>query len=230
MGGDSLKVVALLSIMGLALSHCARYPHLRPGETYLYQFMRRGVQIGTEAFSVEKTGKHLVLKSEINIAEGKRYQRGNSEMVLRENGEPVAYSRRLEVNFPELPAQNGVWELKYVFHGKKVTGGVTKDGFPQWRGTIEVEKGVFHCIDNNALSLLSLLVKAIYPDLREETVYSVKAVHFSGAKVTDVTFSKVRSGVYNCRVEGMEVGDLSIRDGIVLKIENPRGELLIQLK
>jgi hypothetical protein len=230
MGGDSLKVMALLSIIGLSLSNCARYPQLPPGETYLYQFMRKGVQIGTETFSVERTGKHLVLKSEMNITEGKKYQRGNSEMVLRENGEPVAYSRRLEVNFPELPAQNGVWELKYVFHGKKVEGEVTKDGFPQWRGTIEVERGGFHCIDNNALSLLSLLVKAIYPDLIKEAVYSIKAVHFSRVKMTDVTFSKVRGGVYNCRVEGMEVGDLTIRDGIVLKIENPRGKLLIQLK
>jgi hypothetical protein len=230
MGRDFLKVMALFSLVGLSLTHCARYPHLRQGETYLYQFTRKGGQIGTETFSVERTGKHLVLKSEINIAEGNRYQRGESEMVLRENGEPVAYSRRLEVNLPELPAQKGVWELKFVFHGKKVTGEVTKDGFPQWRGTIEVERGRVHCIDNNALSLLSLLVKAVYPDLREETVYSVKAVHFSEARVTDVTFSKVRGGVYNCRVGGMEVGDLSIRDGTVFKVENPRGELLIQLK
>lgn len=179
---------------------------------------------------MEKTGKHLVLKSEINIGEANRYQRGKSEMVLRENGKPVAYSRLLEVNLPELPAQKGVWELRYVFHGKKVTGEVTRDGFPQWRGTIEVERDMVHCIDNNALSLLALLVKAIYSDLIGETVYSVKAVHFSEAQVRDVTFSKVRGGVYHCRVGGMEVGDISVRDGIVLKLEDPRGKLLIQLK
>ncbi len=230
MRGEFLRAMALLSIMGLSLSHCAHHPHFRPGETFVYQFTRRGVLIGTESFSMEKTGKHLVLKSEINIGEANRYQRGKSEMVLRENGKPVAYSRLLEVNLPELPAQKGVWELRYVFHGKKVTGEVTRDGFPQWRGTIEVERDMVHCIDNNALSLLALLVKAIYSDLIGETVYSVKAVHFSEAQVRDVTFSKVRGGVYHCRVGGMEVGDISIRDGIVLKLEDPRGKLLIQLK
>jgi hypothetical protein len=216
--------------MGVSFCHCARYPHLREGETYVYHYTRKGAEIGTEVLSVEKTDKHLGMRFNINIGEADRYQRGDSELVLQKNGKPLAYSRRLEVRLPEVPAQNGVWEFNYVFRGKRVTGEITKDGVPQWSGTFEVGKGRIYCIDNNAFSLLAFLVKAIYPDLREEATYSVKALHFSDARVKGLIFRKVRDGTYHCRIGGVDIGDLSIRDGILLKHEDPKTGLVIMLK
>jgi hypothetical protein len=229
-GAGSLKVVALLFIMGVSLCHCARYPHLREHETYVYHYIRKGTEIGTEVFSVEKTGGKLAIKSDINIGEADRFQRGNSELILRKNGKPLAYSRRLEVRLPEVPAQNGVWEFKFDFQGKRVMGDITKDGVPQWSGTVEMGKGRVYCIDNNAISLLAILIKAIYPEMREETAYSVRAIHFSEARVRDVIFRKGRDGTYNCRIGGVDVGDLLIRDGIVLKHEDTKTGLVILLK
>jgi len=229
-GAESVKVVGLLFIMGISLCHCARYPHLREHETYAYHYTRKGTEIGTEIFSVEKTGRQLAIKSDINIGEADRFQRGNSKLILRKNGKPLAYSRRLEVRLPEVPDQNGVWEFKYDFHGKRVMGDITKDGVPQWSGTVEVGKGRVYCIDNNAISLLAILIKAIYPEMREETAYSVRAIHFSEARVRDVIFRKVRDGTYNCRIGGVDVGDLSIRDGILLKHEDTKTGLVILFK
>lgn len=226
----SLKMVGLLFIMGVSLSHCARYPLLREGETYIYQYTRRGAEIGTEIFSVQKKGKDLAIKSDINIEEADRYRRGNSELVLQKDGNPLAYSRRLEIQLPEVPAQNGVWEFRYVFHGKRVTGEVAKDGVPQWEGTIDVGKGRVYYIDINAISLLAILVKAIYPEMRGETVYSARALHFSDARVRDLIFRKVRDGVYRCRIGGVDIGDLSVRGGILLKHEDPKTGLVILLK
>lgn len=229
-GSGSLKVAALLFTMGISLCHCARYPHFREHETYVYHYLRRGAEIGTEVFSVEKTGGQLAVKSDINIGEAGRFQRGNSELILRKNGEPLAYSRRLEVRMHEIPDQNGVWEFKYDFHGKRVMGDITRDGVPQWSGTVEVGKGRLYCIDNNAISLLAVLIKAIYPEMRGKTAYSVRAIHFSEAQVRDVIFRKVRDGMYNCRIAGVDVGDLSIRDGILLKHEDTKTGLVILLK
>lgn len=229
-GPGSLKVVALLFIMGVSLCACAQYPHLREHETYVYHYIRKGTEIGTEVSSVEKAGGQLAIKSDINIGEAERFQRGNSELILNKNGKPLAYSRRLEVRLPEIPAQNGVWEFKYEFHGKRVMGDIAKDGAPQWSGTVEVGKGRVYCIDNNAIFLLAILVKAIYPEMREETAYSVRAIHFSEARVRDVIFRKVRDGTYNCRIGGVDVGDLSIRDGILLKHEDKNTGLVILLK
>jgi len=227
-----VKGIGLVLLVGLWFSHCARYSHLQHAETYIYQYTKKGVEIGTEIFSLEARGKHLIVKSDLTIGEGTHHQRGNSELVLEKDGEPVAYSRRLEVELPEVPDQKGLWELRYVFHGKTVTGEVRKDGSPHWEGTIEIEKKSLYCIDNNALSLLAVLVKAIYPQLRAKAVYSVKAFHFSEARVRDVTFRKVGDGVYNCRIEGVDVGDLSIRirDGMLLKHEDPTRQLVIRLK
>jgi hypothetical protein len=224
-----IKKTSFLLTMGIVLSHCAQYPRLRDGTTYVYQYMRGGVEIGTEVFSLEKKGSHSVMRSDLHIREANSHQRGNSELVFRENGKPVAYSRHLDVTLPEIPAQNGIWELRYVFQGKKVMGEVTKDGLPQWKGIIEVERGGVYCIDNNALSLLAILVKATYPKLRKKTIYSVKAFHCSEARVRDVIFRKVNDGTYHCRIERTDVGDLSIRDGIVLKHEDPRRGLIIRL-
>ena len=225
-----LKGIGLFLMMGISLSHCAQYPRFRDGETYVYQYMRGGVEIGTEVFSLEKKGRHSIMKSDLNIGEANRYQRGNSELVFREDGEPIAYSRHLDVKLPEIPAQNGLWKLRYVFHGKKVTGEVKKDGSPRWKGTIDVGKGGVYCIDNNAISLLAILVKHAYSKLKSETICSVAAFHFSEARVKDVTFSKVMDGVYHCRIGEIDVGDLSIRDGILLRHEDPTRGLVIQLK
>jgi hypothetical protein len=66
--------------------------------------------------------------------------------------------------------------------------------------------------------------------MREETAYSVRAIHFSEARVRDVIFRKGRDGTYNCRIGGVDVGDLLIRDGIVLKHEDTKTGLVILLK
>ncbi len=87
-----------------------------------------------------------------------------------------------------------------------------------------------YCIDNNALSLLSILVKAIYPNLKKEELYSVRAFHFSEARVREVTFRRVGDGRYHCRVGRVDLGDLSIRDGILLKHEDPTRGLVIRLQ
>ena len=226
----SLRVIGLLLVMGISFSHCAQYPRLRHDETYTYHYTRRGVEIGTEVFSIEAKGGHFILKADSNIGETNSHQRGNSELVFRKNGNPVAYFRRLDVKLPEIPAQNGLWELRYAFHGKEVTGEVTKDGSPQWKGSIRVAKEGVYCIDNNALSLLAVLVKAIYPKLRKKAIYSVRAFHFSEARVREVTFRKVRDGVYHCRIGRLDVGDLSIRDGMLVKHEDRTSGLVIRLE
>ncbi len=227
---ESLRVIGLLLIMGISFSHCSKYPRLGQGRTYTYQYTKRGVEIGKEVFSIEEEGRYFILKSDIHIGEADIHQRGNSELVFRNNGKPVAYVRYLDVKLPEIPAQNGLWELRYVFHGKEVTGEVTKDGSMQWEGSVEVGKKRFYCIDNNALSLLAVLVKAIYPKLRREALYSVRAFHFSEARVKEVTFRRVRDDVYHCRIGRIDVGDLSIRDGILLKHEDPTKGLAIRLE
>ncbi len=224
-----LRWISLVLMMGISFSICSNTHAFDMGKTYTYQYMRRGVEIGTEVFFLEKKGRHLIIKSDINIGEANSYQLGNSELVFRKNGKPVAYSRHLEVKLHEIPAQNGLWEFRYVFHGKKVTGEVTKDGSPQWKGSIEVKRGEVYCIDNNALSLLAILVKATYPKMRRKTIYSVKALYFSEARVMDVIFRKVNDGTYHCRMGRIDVGDLSIRDGILLKHEDPTRGLIIRL-
>lgn len=224
-----IKKTSFLLMMGIVLSHCAQYPRLKYGATYVYQYMRGGVEIGTEVFSLEKKGTHSVMRSDLHISEANSHQRGNSELVFQNNGKPMAYSRHIDVTLPEIPAQNGIWELRYVFQGKKVTGEVTKDGSPQWKGSIEVERGGVYCIDNNALSLLAILIKATYPKLRSKTIYSVKAFHCSEARVRDVTFRKIKDGTYHCRIGRIDVGDLSIRDGTVLKHEDATRGLVIRL-
>lgn len=226
----SLKVIGLIFIMGVSFSHCSQYPRLQHGRTYIYQYTKRGVEIGTEVFSIEREGDHFILKADIDIKEANSHQRGYSELVFRKNGSPVAYFRHLDVKLPEIPAQNGLWELRYAFHGKEVTGEVTKDGLAQWRGPVEVEKKEVYSIDNNALSLLAVIVKAIYPKLRKEAVYSVRAFHFSEARVREVTFRMLKDGVYHCRIGRVDVGDLFIRDGILLKHEDPTRELVIRLQ
>ena len=227
---ESPRVIGLLLVMGISFSHCAQYPRLRHGDTYTYHYTRKGVEIGTEVFSIEGEQGHLILKSDINIGEANSHQRGNSELIFQKNGNPVAYFRRLDVKRPEIPAQNGLWELRYAFQGKEVRGEVTKDGSTQWKGSIAVEKKGVYCIDNNALSLLAVLVKAIYPKLRKEALYSVRAFHFSEARVREVTFRKVRDGVYRCGIGGLDVGDLSIRDGMLVKHEDPMRGLVVRLK
>lgn len=224
------KKIGLILVIGMSFAIAFETVAFDMGKIYTYQYLRRGAKIGTEVFFLEKKRGHLIMKSDIDIGEANRYQRGNGELVFRKNGNPLAYSRYLDVQLPEMPAQNGVWELRYVFQGRNVAGEVTKDGLPQWKGTIEVEKGGVYCIDNNALCLLAVLVKAIYPELRREAMYSVKAFHFSEAGVRDVTFRKVKDGTYHCRIGRMDVGDLSIRHGIVLRHEDPARELVIRLK
>ena len=108
-------------------------------------------------------------------------------------------------------------------------GDVTKDGLPQWKGIVEEEKGGVYCIDNNSLSLLAILVKANYPKLRKKTIYSVEVLYFSEARVRDVTFRKIKDGAYHCQIGRIDVGDLSIRDGIVIKHEDPTRGLVIRL-
>ena len=228
-----LERTSLFLILGILFPIASNALTFDMRKPYTYQYMRRGVEIGTEVFFLEKRGKHLIMKSYIDIGEANSYQRGNSELVFRKNGEPLAYSRHLDVNIPGIPAQNGLWELRYVFHDKKLTGEVTKDGSPQWKGSIEVEKGRVYCIDNNALSLLAILVKAIYPKLRRETIYSVKAFHFSEARVRDVTFRKVKGGAYHCRIGRIDVGNFSIiKDGMLVLVENgdPTRGIVIRLK
>jgi hypothetical protein len=227
---ESLKVIGLVLITGISFSHCSHYPRLRHSTTYTYQYARRGVEIGKEVFSIEKEGRHFILKADIHIGEADSYQRGNSELVFRKDGKPVAYMRHLDVKLPEIPAQSGLWELRYAFHGNEVTGDVTKDGAIQWKGSVEVEKKGVYCIDNNALSLLAVLVKAIYPNLRKEVIYSVRAFHFSEARVREITFRKVRDGLYHCRIGRIDVGDLSIRDGLLLKHEDQTKGLAIRLE
>lgn len=226
----SLKVIGLLLITGISFSHCSQYPRLEHRETYIYQYTRRGVEIGTEAFSIEREGDHFIMKADIDIKEANSYQRGKSELVFQKNGRPLAYFRHLDVTLPEIPAQNGLWELRYAFRGREVTGEVTKDGSAQWKGSVGLAKEEVYCIDNNALSLLSILVKAIYPKLKKEALYSVRAFHFSQARVRDVTFRRVKDGMYHCRIGRIEVGDLSIRDGILLKHEDPTRGLVIRLQ
>jgi hypothetical protein len=213
-------MVGLFLMMGMTFFHCARHPQLQQNKTYTYQYMRKGQDIGREIFVVEGKGKHLVMKSDLNIGDVNSYQRGESELVFQKDGKPVAYSRRLEVKLPETPAQNGLWELRYVFQRKTVTGEVVKDRSTQWKGAIEVGKGEVYCIDNNAPSLLAILVKAAYPKLEGKAAYAVRAFHFSEARVRDVTFTKVRDGVYRCRIGAIDVGDLSVRDGLLISIEH----------
>ena len=224
-----LKGIGLLLMMGISFSIASSTQAFDMGKIYTYHYTRRGIEIGTEVFFLEKKGRHIIIKSDVTIGEANSHQRGNSELVFRKNGKPVAYSRNLDVKLPEIPAQNGLWELRYVFHGKKVTGEVKKDGSPQWKGSIEVEREGVYCIDNNALSLLAILVKATYPKLRRKTIYSVKAFHCSEARVRDVTFRKVKDGIYHCRIGRIDVGDLSIRNGILLKHEDPTRGLVIWL-
>jgi len=224
-----IKKTSFLLMMGIVLSHCAQYPRFKYGATYVYQYMRGGVEIGTEVFSLEKKGTHTVMRSDLHIREANSYQQGNSELVFQKNGKPIAYSRHLDVMLPEIPAQNGIWEFRYVFQGEKVMGDVTKDGLPQWKGIVEVEKGGVYCIDNNSLSLLAILVKANYPKLRKKTIYSVEVLYFSEARVRDVTFRKIKDGAYHCQIGRIDVGDLSIRDGIVIKHEDPTRGLVIRL-
>ena len=190
MRAGSLKMVGLFLMMGMTFFHCARHPHLQQNKTYTYQYMRKGHDIGREIFVVERKGKHLVMKSDLNIGDVNSYQRGESELVFQKDGKPVAYSRVLEVKLPETPAQNGLWELRYVFQRKTVTGEVIKDRSTQWKGAIEVGKGEVYCIDNNAPSLLAILIKAAYPKLEGKAAYAVRAFHFSEARVRDVTFTK----------------------------------------
>jgi hypothetical protein len=227
---ESLKVSGLLLIMGISVSHCSHYVHLPHGRTYTYQYMRGGVEIGKEVFSIEEERAHFILKADIYVGEANSHQRGNSELVFRKNGEPVAYLRHLDVKLPEIPAQNGIWELRYTFHGKEVTGEVTKDGSLQWKGSVEVEKEGIYCIDNNAFSLLAVLVKAVYPHLRRKAIFSVRAFHFSEARVREVTFRRVRDGVYHWRIGSIDGGALSIRNGILLKHEDPTKGLVIRLE
>ncbi|UCD71791.1 MAG: hypothetical protein JSW70_02005 [Syntrophobacterales bacterium] len=221
---------SLFLIMGILFPIASNAFAFDIRKAYTYQYMKKGVEIGTEVFFLEKKGRRFIMKSDIIIEEANSYQRGSSELVFRKKGKPLAYSRHLDVKLPQIPAQNGLWILEYVFHDKKVTGEVTKDGSPQWKGTVEVEKGRLYCIDNNALSLLAILVQDIYPELKSETIYSVKAFHFSEARVRDVIFSKVKDGTYRCRIGRMDVGDLTIRYGILLKHEDPTRELAIRLK
>ncbi len=227
---EFLKVISLLLIMGISFSYCSHYARLPHGRTYTYQYTRRGVEIGKEAFFLEEKGGHFILKADIDIGEANSHQRGKSELIFRKNGEPVAYWRQLDVQLPEIPAQNGLWELRYAFHGREVTGEVTKDGSEQWKGSVDVGKQGVYCIDNNALSLLAVLVRAIYPELSKEAIYSVRAFHFSEAMVREVAFRRVRDGVYHCTIGGVDVGDLSIRDGILLKHEDPTKGLAIRLE
>jgi len=232
MRAGSLKMIGLFLIMGMTVSHCARHSHLQQNKTYTYHYIGKGRDIGREVFVLEGKGNHLVMKSNLNIGDAKSYQRGESELVFQKDGKPLAYSRQLDVKLPETPAQNGLWELRYVFHGKTVTCEITKDGLPQWKGTIEMRKGEVYCIDNNAPSLLAVLVKAVYPRLEGKAAYAVMAFHFSEARVRDVTFTRVRDGVYHCRIGATDVGDLSIRDGMLLSIEHedPEKGLVIQLR
>jgi hypothetical protein len=226
----SLKVIGLLLITGISFSHCSRYPRLEHGRTYIYQYTRGGVEIGTEVFSIEGEGDHFIMKADIDIKEANSYQRGKSELLFQKNGRPLAYFRHLDVKLPEIPAQNGLWELRYAFRGREVTGEVTKDGSAQWEGSVEVAQKEVYCIDNNALSLLSVLVKAIYPKLKKEAIYSVRAFHFSEARVREVIFRRVKDGMYHCSIGRIDVGDLSISDGILLKHEAPTRGLVIRLQ
>jgi hypothetical protein len=232
MKAGSPKMIGLFLMMGLTFSHCARHPHLQYNQTYTYQYMRKGYDIGREVFVLERKGKHLVMKADLNIGDAYSYQRGETELVFRKDGKPMAYSRRLDVKLPETPGQNGLWELRYVFQKRTVNGEVVKDGSTQWKGAIDVGKGEVYCIDNNAPSLLAILVKAAYPELEGKAVYSVRAFHFSEARVRDVTFTKVRDGEYSCRIGAIVVGDLSVRDGMLLSIEHgdPKKALIIRLR
>jgi len=87
-GAGSLKVVALLFIMGVSLCHCARYPHLREHETYVYHYIRKGTEIGTEVFSVEKTGGKLAIKSDINRTDPQEKRKAPG--LFQAPGGPVA--------------------------------------------------------------------------------------------------------------------------------------------
>jgi hypothetical protein len=227
---ESLRVIGLLLVMGISFSHCSQYPRLPHDRTYTYQYTRRGVEIGKEVFSIEEKGKHLILKADIRIGEANSHQRGDSELVFRTDGKPVAYLRHLDVNLPEIPAQSGHWELRYAFHGTEVAGEVIKDGSTQWKGSVAVGKEGVYCIDNNALSLLAVLVKAIYPQLKKEVMYSVRAFHFSEGRVREVAFRRVRDGVYSCRIGRIDVGDLSIVGGMLVKHEDPRRGLVVLLE
>lgn len=232
MRARSLQMIGLFLMLGITFSHCARHVDLQRNRTYMYQYTRKGHDIGREAFVLEGKGKHLVMRSDLNIGDAMSYQRGEGELVFRKNGSPVAYSRRLEVKLSETPAQNGLWEMRYVFHGKTVTGEVVKDGSTQWKGAIEVGKGKVYCIDNNAPSLLAILVKVAYPELEGKAAYAVRAFHFSEARVRDVTFARVRDGVYHCRIGAIDVGNLSVRDGMLIAIEHedPKKGLIIRLR
>lgn len=225
-----LKNMGLLLIGGITLFQCARYPQLPHEETYAYEYIKGGEEIGTEVFSLEKRGGHLVVRADLDIAEGNNRQKGTTELVFEDDGTPVAYFRRMDIALPELPDQNGLWELRFAFRGPEVLGEITKNKAPQWKGTVELKERKVYCIDNNALSLLAVLVKGIYPKLRKEAEYSIKAFHFSEVRVRDVTFTKVKEGLYHCKIGEVDVGDLSIRDGLLVKHENPKSELVIRLK
>lgn len=224
------KNMGLILIGGMILFQCARYPHLPHDETYAYEYIRGGKEIGTEVFSLEKREGHLVLRADLDIAEGNNRQKGTTELVFEDDGTPVAYFRRMDIAMPELPDQNGLWELRFAFHGPRVLGEITKNRTTQWKGSIELKERKVYCIDNNALSLLAVLVKGIYPKLRTEAEYSIQTFHFSEVRVRNVTFTKVKEGLYHCKIGTADVGDLSIRDGLLVKHENPKSDLVIRLK
>jgi hypothetical protein len=213
-----LKEMGFLLMVGVLFSQCTHYPHYKTDQTYLYQYTRKGVEIGTEVFSMGKKGRYLLLKADINIGEANSHQRGNSELVFRKDGKAVAYHRYLDVKLPDIPDQSGSWELKYAFRGGRITGEVTKDGSVQWKGTIEMREQGVYCIDNNALSL------------RKEEEYSVRAFHFSEASVRRINFRKVKEDVYRFRIGIRDVGTLSIRDGTLIKYEDPARDLVVRLK
>jgi hypothetical protein len=49
-------------------------------------------------------------------------------------------------------------------------------------------------------------------------------------RVRNLTFTKVKDGTYHCTIGSTDIGDLSIRDGLLVKHEDPRSELVIRLK
>jgi len=224
------KNMGLLFIGGITLFQCARHVQLPHDETYTYQYTKRGVEIGTEVFSLEKREGHLVVKADLDIAEGDNKQKGSSELVVENDGTPVAYFRQMEITLPEFPDQSGLWELRFAFRGREVLGEIIKDNTPRWKGSVGVKEKKVYCIDNNALFLLATLVKGIYPKLRKEAEYSVNAFHFSEVRVRNLTFTKVKDGTYHCTIGPTDIGDLSIRDGLLVKHEDPRKELVIRLK
>ena len=77
------KKIGLILVIRMSFAIAFETVAFDMGKIYTYQYLRRGAKIGTEVFFLEKKRGPLIMKSDIDIGEANRYQRGNGELVFR---------------------------------------------------------------------------------------------------------------------------------------------------